>query len=718
VTSSTRTSRGERRGALAALAALAIGGAGGAARADGAGGAGGASGAGSVGGAGGAGVQQRTPSGRPSADFALHDLGGRTVRLSDHRGKVVLLNFWATWCAPCTAEAPHLQRLYEAYRDRGLEILGISMDGPESVANVRAHVAQLGLSYPILLDEETRVVGVYNPKGSAPFTVLIGRDGRIASTRDGYSAGDERAIEADVAALLGVGEGAGAGGAGASASAGGGTRRPPIEITSTTTVGVRVGDDARQEMFEKLNVGASAGAWRVAARVDTATFVSEPSPAIADRYTVEKASVTYAGRALELTVGDAYVSFGRGLALSLRKVDELGIDTTLRGVKALVRGDRLEGTLVAGYANINNVDEATGKGADDPYDLIAGAQGQLRIAGGHLAGLYGSVIAFRDALGLATTDAYTDRAAQVGATFDAPRFLSHLADGVSLYLEGMVQSVSTDPAPDDPLAAGVYGTASWTRGPATVLVEGKAYGALTPLNPRLGNPFEDVAYHSPPTVERVLQPLENPQRDIAGGRVRFDWRFAPGLLAYSSYGAFRDWLGYADPRTVGAIEDGTIHDPYAGVELRWNRDRSWATAEGGYRTVVIDGAGAIRGDGHLKLDLEHALNRCYSLTLHGQHQERMKDVSPILSERFREGSIDAGVRAWGLLAVSAGYDYTTEPTQPKRDYFHGNVSWDITPSSSVRLFAGSARGGLRCVSGVCRVFPPFEGVKLTLTLRY
>ena len=673
------------------------------------------------------GASQRAPAGRPGTDFALHDLDGRTVRLSDYRGKVVLVNFWATWCAPCTAEAPHLQRLYEAYRARGLEILGVSMDGPESVANVRAHVARLGLAYPILLDEETRVVGVYNPKGSAPFTVLIGRDGRIAATRDGYSAGDERALEAEVVALLEVGEGDAGGkatgksagdGAGKAAGNGGGARRPPIEVTSTTTAGVRVGDDSRQEVFEKLNVAAATGPWRAAARVDTATFVSERSPAIADRYTVEKVSITYTGRALELTAGDAYVSFGRGLALSLRKVDELGIDTTLRGLKVLLHGDRLEGTLVAGYANINNVDEATGLGRDDPYDLIGGAQGQLRIAGRHLVGLYGSAIAFRDSLGLVATDAYRDRAAQVGATLDSPRLVAGADDSVGLYLEGMVQAVSTDPEPDDPLAAGVYGAASWTRGSATVLLEGKAYGALTPLNPRLANPFEDVAYHSPPTVERVLQPLENPQRDIAGGRVRLDWRFGPGVLAYASYGAFRDWLGYADPRTVGAIEDGTIHDPYAGVELRWNRERSWLTAEGGYRSVVMDGAGAIRGDGHLKVDLEHALNRCYSLTLHGQHQERLKDVSPILSERFREGSIDAGVRAWGRLAASAGYDYTTEPTQPKRDYFHGNVAWDLTPSSSLRLFAGSARGGLRCVSGVCRVFPPYEGVKLTLTLRY
>jgi len=137
-----------------------------------------------------------------TADFALRDTEGRLVRLSDHRGKVVLVNFWATWCVPCAAELPHLQRLYEAYGDQGFVVLAISMDGPESVAEVVPRARRYGLTFPVLLDEETRVVAVYNPKRSAPFTALIDRDGTVAKTREGYSAGDEIAIEADIQALL------------------------------------------------------------------------------------------------------------------------------------------------------------------------------------------------------------------------------------------------------------------------------------------------------------------------------------------------------------------------------------------------------------------------------------------------------------------------------------------------------------------------------------
>ncbi len=138
-----------------------------------------------------------------ASDFALRDVDGRTVHLSDYLGKnVVVINFWATWCAPCMGEMPHLERLYKAYKDQGLVVLGISMDGPESIANVAPTVRRLGLSYPVLLDEDTRVVGSYNPKKDAPYNVLIGRDGTIAKAKVGYSAGDEVTLEADIKKLL------------------------------------------------------------------------------------------------------------------------------------------------------------------------------------------------------------------------------------------------------------------------------------------------------------------------------------------------------------------------------------------------------------------------------------------------------------------------------------------------------------------------------------
>lgn len=499
----------------------------------------------------------------------------------------------------------------------------------------------------------------------------------------------------------------------------------PVDITATTTAGAHTDGDPYGELFGRLNASTRMDAWQLALRLDTATFVS--APALADRYTLEKASLGWSWRSLpspgalaasvEATAGDAYVSFGRGLALSLRKVDELGIDTTLRGANLSVHAGDLAATLALGYANINNVDEATGTSVDDPYDLIAGLQAQLRLADRVNLGAYAAAVAFRDALGLLPGERYADRSLQLGATIDAPR----LTDHVGLYLEAMSQLVDTAPATDDPIAFALYGAATAYLGQATLLFEGKAYGALTPLRPDLDAPaFDTVAYSSPPTVERVLQVLENPQRDIAGGRLRADWSFSPTLVAYVNYGLFRDWQGYADPDTLD-IRPGTIHDPYAGVEARWDHARSWAIASAGWRLVTLAGGAPgeiVRGDAHAELDVSQALDDQWSLTLHALHQEREKHESPILDHEFREGTIDAGFRLRPWIAVSGGLDYTTEPTQPERTYPHANVAWDITPSSSLRLFVGSARGGLKCVSGVCRIYPPFEGVKLTATLRF
>jgi len=125
------------------------------------------------------------------------------VRLSDHLGKdVVLIDFWATFCDPCMASMPHLDELYKKHKDKGFVVLGVSIDGPDSVAQVKSTVSKLGVSFPILLDQETSVVALYNPKTSAPFSVLIGRDGSIIAKKEGYTTGDGTAVDRDVEAAL------------------------------------------------------------------------------------------------------------------------------------------------------------------------------------------------------------------------------------------------------------------------------------------------------------------------------------------------------------------------------------------------------------------------------------------------------------------------------------------------------------------------------------
>lgn len=143
-----------------------------------------------------------------ATDFTARDVEGKTVRLSTYLGKqAILLNFWQTWCEPCVAEFPHLRKMYEANKDKGFIILGVAMDGPETVANVAAFVKRNQLSFPVLLDEDSHIAAIYNPKKSAPLSVLIDRSGKIAVIREGYNPGDEEYLAAEVAKVL---DGAGA----------------------------------------------------------------------------------------------------------------------------------------------------------------------------------------------------------------------------------------------------------------------------------------------------------------------------------------------------------------------------------------------------------------------------------------------------------------------------------------------------------------------------
>jgi len=110
-------------------------------------------------------------------DFGLSDLSGKTVRLSNFRGKAILLNFWATWCAPCRQEMASMERAYREYKDRGLAVLAVSLDRGSQSA-VEAFVRQLNLSFPVLLDPTKKIANIYRVYG-LPTTYLIDRYGYI-----------------------------------------------------------------------------------------------------------------------------------------------------------------------------------------------------------------------------------------------------------------------------------------------------------------------------------------------------------------------------------------------------------------------------------------------------------------------------------------------------------------------------------------------------------
>lgn len=490
-------------------------------------------------------------------------------------------------------------------------------------------------------------------------------------------------------------------------------------------------DDNFGGALERLNVNGSYETWVAGLRLDGSLYAPRPQVTgptlnalrcnqvdLDNRYlnsiVPEKIWAGYNGRNFEVAVGDSYVSFGRGLSLSLRKSDELGQDTTQRGLRLRLNTDRVGGTVVAGITNINNVDEASGRWADDPNDGIVGATADVRLFEGMRLGASATGVFYREPVSSfappGEDQSYQERWLIGGPKFEAPR----LFDWLGVYVEGVGQrrqhvdgTVET--------GYGIYGSATGYFGPVSVLFEGKAYGDLQTVQPRFQNyEFQAVQYVMLPTLERVAQPLEHAQSDIAGGRVQVNWAVNPDLAIYVNHGTFRDWHGYLDPETFDSLA-GTIQDPYVGVDARIGEQR--VHLQTGARFVMVRGQ-SLRTDGHLDFNVIRAIEGGSAVEFHVVHQERSKTEPFIGQKAWREGTFQLGYRMRPVFAVSGILDYTTEDGQPSVWYPGASGEWEINESSNLRVFAGQSRGGLRCVSGICRIFPPFSGVKAALSLRY
>jgi peroxiredoxin len=137
-------------------------------------------------------------------DFTLDTLQGETIRLSDLRGRIVVINFWASWCPPCRAETPALQQAYQQYKDAGVVILGVNLTDQDSLSDVKSFVQEFGLTYPILLDRDGSTSLRYRIQG-LPSTYFLNRAGVIRTVVVGGPM-SETFIASKIEALLREGE--------------------------------------------------------------------------------------------------------------------------------------------------------------------------------------------------------------------------------------------------------------------------------------------------------------------------------------------------------------------------------------------------------------------------------------------------------------------------------------------------------------------------------
>lgn len=132
-------------------------------------------------------------------EFTLKDSAGAEVSLSDYRDQVVLLNFWATWCAPCRVEIPWFVEFQKKYSDQGLVIVGVSMD-EDGWEIVQPYTERMKINYPVFMADPA-ITEAYGGLEALPETILIDRNGKIAARHQGLT--DKSEYEAEVAQILG-----------------------------------------------------------------------------------------------------------------------------------------------------------------------------------------------------------------------------------------------------------------------------------------------------------------------------------------------------------------------------------------------------------------------------------------------------------------------------------------------------------------------------------
>jgi len=524
------------------------------------------------------------------------------------------------------------------------------------------------------------------------------------------------------------------------------------ENTGETTA--RNGSYNYSDVKNRLNVTADSSWLQAGLRLDTATFIGPPKGSadedlayeqfarrFDDDYRVEKVFAKFRNRELTLEVGDFYGCLGKGIALCIRKIDELSLDSTIRGGKGAYRNDLVQVTALAGLSNIVNVGDKVEERLEDPNDIIMGFEGRLTPFPWLAVSVHSSLIRDKgdmDRVVATGNSTWREQIAVMGVTASAPDLLGHgslFIEFDKMANEGVVQTLpGAEPqdvtVEDDGRALYAAATADWS--PFHLLAELKWYegfeGWGVPgknVQPAVGT-GEFVYYSALPPLEdeamfvRSLDPY-----DVVGGRIRLDAEIPPtSSVLFSSYAHFDSTEDYAEKEA-----DQNVRHLIVGIEQRIDSLAVVANLSGGKRweKLGLDDRAMIHVDG----DVHFPLVGPHSLEIAGRHESYDETspsgdfsiyraaasytLAPLFSfSLIREFSDQPGPAAgagdsfWDSLGLDLG----------RHAYMSAEVVARFTTDSYLKLIGGTTRGGLRCAGGVCRTFPPFEGVQGELTLRF
>lgn len=575
------------------------------------------------------------------------------------------------------------------------------------------------------------------------------------------------------------------------------------------------------QWLNRLNVQINWKKWTLGMRLDSVAYWNRPSDGgsldcmnpsnmnvCASNFTdyssrwhdsiyPAKLWLTYQASGIEVTAGDAYVQLGRGMVLSMRKLDDLGIDNTIRGGKIQIQKDPFGVTVVAGLANPSRVDEASGRSlflptsADPskPWQLRAQSRGPQPLMGsdrivaaeiqagrgsplvlstqlmhltrcapyhydnkGRVTDDVGSLDAFGAASSCDAKDVQnwltnpisgirqSPEVAIVGQSLELPR----LGKYGNIYVGGVMMHRTPPFLPNGDRDAnfpnlngnGLYFSYSGTIGPVTNTFEIKSYRNFDPLFGSVDkNPTEyaNIAYTTPPTTEVITQDamFGTYNTCVDGGRLRTDVRINKGVMLWgqaiyahtkSEQAAQCNGEGkiLTQPgQNENSLQDDVI-DATAGIQWDFDKSRSYVYAQAGGRGDWKRDGGAYYRETQTRYTISKWIGGPFSIEFAGLHRirwEQDQNVRDGEAHTWLEGENYTALKIAPKWVLSQGFEYLTRIGFPTY-YVNGALTYKFSEKSNIKLLAGQQRGGLRCVNGVCRIFPAFEGVRAELTLRF
>jgi len=505
------------------------------------------------------------------------------------------------------------------------------------------------------------------------------------------------------------------------------------------------------DWINRFETQFSMGSWHADLRFDSALFANAPQVSdvssklgtylaglLQNRYVnnfeLEKVSASYTSAHLDATVGDFYLSYGRGLVVSLRKIDALGVDTTLFGGTVTARTNGFSANLAGGVTNTTNTDPSTGEVAPDPNDPIVAGRLEYRLKQLFAVGVDGAILWQNrnvldltyyqpgqtslkqypiSLLGFGSVTAATSLPPRTvtqnySATFELPNLWNH----GSAYAE-LVHQFQQDNPTIQTQGNGLYAGVNLYEGDFTLQAEFKDYSyfeapTFSSLSPVAFTAFsqQDV-YNNPPNLEEIWQE-ETTTDNTYGPRLRLDWQVSEHFKPYLAF------LYFVDKESAYNIYTGS-----SGLDANWQQHRSHLAFSGGYRREVFNDQSASTGGLHaaefwLQYDLIQVLTNRYALELDGLHRTHL-DQGPLL---WDQGYAYLSLRH-SRFSASVGIEYYTYATNEYQPWYpNASGSYNINRNLLVRAFVGGREAGLRCINGICRNYPGFNGGTLEIVAKY